>query len=90
MLINQDEEDLLVLDETSLQNSLILFNDDSITFDHVINCLITYCKHSAIQAEQCAIIVHTKGKCEVKKGTFDHLSEIKKSLDSNSLTTEIQ
>ena len=42
--------------------SIVLYNDDVNTFDHVIECLIRYCKHSLNQAEQCATIVHFNGK----------------------------
>ncbi|MBN1253247.1 MAG: ATP-dependent Clp protease adaptor ClpS, partial [Bacteroidales bacterium] len=43
--------------------SLILYNDDYHTFDFVIETLINICRHNDIQAEQCAYIVHYKGKC---------------------------
>lgn len=86
----EEDGDVLVLDEIADKKHLILFNDDTITFDHVIACLIKYCKHTEIQAEQCAIIVHTKGKVSVKEGTFDYLADIKAVLDNNNLTTEIQ
>lgn len=52
---------------------LMVFNDDFNTFDHVINTLIKVCRHTAEQAEQCAWIIHHKGKCSVKKGTFNDL-----------------
>ncbi len=53
--------------EQSIQHpyELVLYNDDVNTFDHVINTLIKVCKHNSIQAEQCAMIVHYKGKCTV-------------------------
>jgi ATP-dependent Clp protease adaptor protein ClpS len=54
-----------VLENTSVlnNNEIVLFNDDVNTFDHVIATLIRVCKHSAEQAEQCALLVHYKGKC---------------------------
>ena len=45
----------------SASYSLILYNDDINTFDHVINCLIRICKHDVLQAEQCAWLVHNRG-----------------------------
>lgn len=48
--------------------SLILHNDDHHTFDFVIGSLMEVLDHTAEQAEQCAFIAHTKGKCLVKKG----------------------
>ncbi len=45
------------------QISIILYNDDFNTFDHVIETLINVCDHTPLQAEQCTLIVHYKGKC---------------------------
>ena len=52
--------------QASKLNEIILFNDDVNTFDFVIEMLVNVCDHTPIQAEQCAIIVHFKGKCSVK------------------------
>jgi ATP-dependent Clp protease adaptor protein ClpS len=58
--------------ETELHN-LIVWNDDVNTFDWVIASLVDVCGHEEIQAEQCALLIHHKGKCGVKKGSFDYL-----------------
>ena len=65
-----------VLSEVALDGdwNVVLFNDNHNTFDHVIDCLITTCGHDALQAEQCAMIVHFKGKCTVKTGSYDELA----------------
>jgi len=55
--------------EQELHN-LIVWNDDVNTFDWVIESLMDICGHDTIQAEQCALIVHHRGKCGVKKGSF--------------------
>ena len=68
---------------------LVLFNDNDNTFDHVINLLVKVCKHDAIQAEQCAFLVHYKGKCTVKSGAMEELSIIAEILADNGLTVEI-
>ncbi|MEK6452047.1 MULTISPECIES: ATP-dependent Clp protease adaptor ClpS [Myroides] len=52
---------------------IVLYNDDVNTFDHVIETLVKVCKHTSEQAEQCAILVHYKGKCTVKTGEFKKL-----------------
>jgi ATP-dependent Clp protease adaptor protein ClpS len=54
-------------------NEIVLYNDDVNTFVHVINTLIDVCEHTAEQAEQCAILVHYKGKCTVKTGSMKEL-----------------
>ena len=78
-----DTEELLELDvlvkEKEL-NHIILFNDDVNTFEWVIECLVNYCGHEQLQAEQCATIVHYNGKCSVKKGEFDTLKPICETL----------
>ena len=80
-----------VLSEVALDGdwSVVLFNDNHNTFDHVIECLISTCGHDALQAEQCAMIVHFKGKCNVKSGSYDELAPIHQSLSEKDLTVEL-
>ena len=54
-------------------HNLIVWNDDVNTFDWVITSLVDICGHDSLQAEQCALIIHHKGKCSVKKGSFTDL-----------------
>lgn len=69
-----EEEEILVEELVDLEShDLVVFNDDFNTFDHVTNVLIKVCKHTREQAEQCTLIIHYKGKCAVKKGTFEEL-----------------
>lgn len=67
----QADEDLATL-EDQLHN-LIVWNDEVNTFDWVISSLIDVCEHSPEQAEQCAMIIHNRGKYSVKKGDFEFL-----------------
>lgn len=68
------EEVLQAEKEEVVENKdLIVLNDDYNTFEHVINTLIKVCKHSPEQAEQCTLIIHYKGKCSVKKGSYEEL-----------------
>ena len=83
------EEDVLVLDDTDEVYKLILHNDDIHTFDDVIEALIQICKHDPIQAEQCTMLVHFKGKCTVKTGSMDFLKPMHEKLIARSLTSEI-
>ncbi|HEX2934431.1 MAG TPA: ATP-dependent Clp protease adaptor ClpS [Bacteroidales bacterium] len=70
-------------------NFLTLHNDDVHTFDYVIETLVDVCEHDSLQAEQCAYIVHYKGKCEVKKGTYDTLHPMKSKLIEKGLAATI-
>ena len=69
---------------------LVLYNDDFNTFEHVIESLIDVCHHTPEQAEQCALIVHTKGRYEVKSGTYKRLLPMKNSLTDRELTVSIE
>ncbi len=68
---------------------IILFNDDFNTFDFVIATLIELCEHDAEQAEQCALIVHYKGKCSVKTGVYADLKPICIEMSKRNLTVEL-
>jgi len=68
---------------------LILHNDDFNTFDYVIESLIEICDHDFVQAEQCALITHHKGKCDVKKGVIDTLKPLRRELVERGLNVTI-
>lgn len=78
----QQEElvDVLEAVETTDLMDLVVFNDDVNTFDHVIATLIKVCKHTPEQAEQCTMLIHYKGKCAVKSGSFDFLKPMRQSI----------
>ncbi|MBT4231704.1 ATP-dependent Clp protease adaptor ClpS [Flavobacteriaceae bacterium] len=80
------------LSETDLmhENEIILYNDDVNTFDHVINTLISVCDHTLEQAEQCSLIVHYKGKCGVKSGSYSELKPMCTKLLQAGLSAEIE
>lgn len=73
-----------------LCSRLIVFNDDVNSFEWVIDCFTKYLKHTSEQAEQLALIIHTKGKASVKEGSREELEPYKTALDDAGLTTEIQ
>jgi ATP-dependent Clp protease adaptor protein ClpS len=76
--VNQDEE-----------SKIILYNDHVNSFEHVIMCLVAFCDHGMQQAEQCATIVHYKGKCAVKHGSKEDMIERAKKLSEEHLTVEV-
>ncbi len=85
-----EETKTALLDVQVDDAEVVLFNDDVNTFDHVIDVLVEVCDHSAIQAEQCAMITHYKGKCSVKKGNKEKLTTICQELLLNGLTAEVR
>jgi ATP-dependent Clp protease adaptor protein ClpS len=78
-----------VLDKIEKQHQIIVYNDNINTFEHVIMCLMIMCSHEIEQAEQCAMIIHYKGKCDVKSGTMDELIPIAEALDRAGLHLQI-
>ena len=83
------KEELDVAELESNQNQIILYNDEVNTFDHVINTLIYACEHTPEQAEQCSLIVHNKGKCIVKTGSYDELKPRCSMLLDAGLSAEL-
>ncbi len=68
---------------------LILHNDNVNTFEHVIETLCEVCDHAEDQAEQCALITHFKGKCDIKKGSLQELLPIREVLVTRDLSVTI-
>lgn len=69
---------------------LILYNDDINTFEHVIKSLVEICGHDSVQAEQCALIVHFKGNCEIKLGVLEVLNAMSRSLNAKGLNSKVE
>jgi len=69
---------------------LVLHNDDINTFEHVMETLCEVCSHDEIQAEQCALITHFVGKCEIKRGSWDDLYALKELLIKENLSVTIE
>ena len=68
---------------------LMLHNDDVHSFDYVIESLIEVCHMQATQAEQCTYLVHYKGKCDVRRGSFEILKPFKDGLIDKGLNATI-
>jgi ATP-dependent Clp protease adaptor protein ClpS len=85
------EEEVELLEETGSSdvNDLVVFNDDFNTFEHVIDTLIRICEHSPEQAEQCTLIIHYKGKCTVKTGSFNDLKSRRQAICDKGISAEI-
>jgi ATP-dependent Clp protease adaptor protein ClpS len=90
MTLFETEEDILVEEKEKLSDKLVVHNDDVNTFEHVINTFVRVLKHLPQQAEQCALIIHTKGKCSVKEGTKQELKPYKEALCEAYLDARIE
>ena len=71
--IQYEDKDTAVLTTPDSPFSLIVWNDEVNTFEWVIQTLVEVCGHSTEQAEQCAMIIHSKGKYAVKRGSYEEL-----------------
>jgi ATP-dependent Clp protease adaptor protein ClpS len=89
MMQEEVHEEVLEDVKTTELNDLVVFNDDINTFDHVIKTLIKVCKHTKEQAEQCAMIIHYKGKCAVKTGSFKELKPMKEAICEEGIDARI-
>ena len=69
--------------------SIVLFNDDHNSFPYVIKSLQEVCDHTAEQAEQCAWIVHYKGKYSIKSGERDDMMTRCIALVDRGLVAEV-
>ncbi|MCU0338497.1 MAG: ATP-dependent Clp protease adaptor ClpS [Spirosomaceae bacterium] len=68
---------------------LIVFNDDINTFEWVIETLMDVCGHSPEQAEQCTLIIHYKGKCSVKNGSWEELVPLRQAICRRGISAEV-
>jgi ATP-dependent Clp protease adaptor protein ClpS len=69
--------------------SIVLYNDDVNSFDWVIQSLVDICEHTPTQAEQCALLVHYKGKYVVKSGEKRDMIDRSIALLDRGLTVEV-
>ena len=86
---DQDEA-VDVLDAVDQSCSLIVWNDEVNTFEWVIETLVEVCDHSAEQAEQCAMIIHTHGKYDVKHGAYDDLKPMCDAITDRGIGATIE
>jgi ATP-dependent Clp protease adaptor protein ClpS len=69
---------------------LMLYNDDVNTFSHVIKTLVEVCGHDDSQAEQCALLTHLKGRCDVKTGSKDLMLSMNRTLKTRGLISKVE
>lgn len=84
------DTDLIEIATASDVFDLIMYNDDVHTFDFVIESLIDICEHTPMQAEQCTILIHHKGRCAVRSGSFDDMAKMRAALCQQGLSAEVE
>ena len=83
-----DETDVLTMDTKYC--SLVIWNDEVNTFEWVIETLIDVCGHSEQQAEQCALLIHTKGRYAVKDGVYDDLKPLCDNITERKIGATVE
>lgn len=83
-----EERDTDVMEEQPW--SLIVWNDEVNTFDWVIETLVEVCGHSEQQAEQCAMLIHSKGKYAVKNGPYEDLEPMCAAITDRGIGATIE
>jgi ATP-dependent Clp protease adaptor protein ClpS len=69
---------------------LIVWNDEVNTFEWVIETLVEVCGHSYEQAEQCAYIIHFRGKYAVKQGSYDDLKPLCDAITERGIGATVE
>ena len=88
--VTKKQEDIALLEEESESFQVVLYNDEVNTFDWVIECLIAICGHETVQAEQCALLVHFKGKAVGKSGSLTEMQDICTALCDKDLSATVE
>ncbi|MGN6296916.1 MAG: ATP-dependent Clp protease adaptor ClpS [Ginsengibacter sp.] len=83
-----EEADLLVADGNRYQ--LVVWNDEVNTFQWVIETLVEVCGHTPEQAEQSAMIIHTKGKYAVKEGAYNVLKPMRDTIVDRGINATVE
>ena len=91
--LESPEVDILDLIDEVIEDvklwALVVFNDDVNTFDHVIDTLVEICEHTPQQAEQCALIIHFKGKCSVNSGEYETMVAQRNEICRRGISAEV-
>ncbi|HXR83758.1 MAG TPA: ATP-dependent Clp protease adaptor ClpS [Hanamia sp.] len=86
--IESDQAEMMIDDGNNCQ--LVVWNDEVNTFEWVIATLIEVCHHTAEQAEQSAMIIHTKGKYAVKEGSFNTLKPMCDAITERGIGATVE
>ncbi len=70
--------------------SLVVWNDEINTFEWVIESLMSVCQHTEEQAEQCAMLIHFKGKYAVKNGEYETLKPMCDAITERNINATIE
>ena len=84
------QEDSQVKDCVSTLRTIVVYNDDVNTFDHVINCFIKILEHTHEESMIEAYTIDIDGKCDVKSGSYEELEPYTLALLNQKLSAKIE
>ncbi len=84
LTINESETEVL------FPLHLVVWNDEVNTFEWVIETLMEVCNHTTEQAEQCAYLIHFRGKYTVKEGNYDLLKPMCNSITQRGIIATVE
>ena len=84
------DESVEVMEDIDSPFHLVVWNDEVNTFEWVIETLMEICNHSYEQAEQCAYIIHFKGKYAVKHGAYDDLKPMADAITDRGIGATVE
>ena len=85
-----EETRIGVLTDFEKTYQIIVWNDEVNTFEWVIETLIDVCGHSEEQAEQCAMLIHTRGKYAVKNGSYPRLKPQRDAITDRGIDATLE
>ena len=85
-----EETRISVLTDFEKTYQIIVWNDEVNTFEWVIETLIEVCGHTEEQAEQCAMLIHTRGKYAVKNGSYPKLKPQCDSITDRGINATLE
>jgi ATP-dependent Clp protease adaptor protein ClpS len=68
---------------------LILYKSKDYGIEYVVACIIKFCEHEPNQAEQCAMIINSKGEYVIKHGDPNDIEEVAYLFENVGLVTKI-
>ena len=90
-MVREKHQNITKKDDFSSEiKKLVLYNDEVNSFEFVIKTLVEVCEHDPLQAEQCAMIAHSKGRCAIKSGTFKILKPLYTEINKRGLCADIE
>ena len=84
------QEDSQVKDKITTIRTIVVYNDDVNSFEHVINCFMTILEHTFEESMVEAYTIHNNGKCDVKSGSYDELEPYALALLNKQLSAKIE